>query len=118
MPQLLLACLPACLPCLLVVSPVWYTLQRSRNDAKSQVTAMKQEVEQALQQVQSAHKERNIARDLASSLLQEQANLKQQLELWVHSSPAPQVISALKLHTHTQHTVHALCSSHHHILPV
>lgn len=91
-----------------------HTLQRSRDDAKSQVTAMKQEVEQALQQVQSAHKERNIARDLASSLLQEQVNLKQQLELWVHSSPAPQVIPAPKLHTWTQHTLHALCLSHHH----
>lgn len=79
---------------------------------------MKQEVEQALQQVQAAHKERNIARDLASSLLQEQANLKQQLELWVHSSPAPQVISALRLHTQTQHTLHAWCPSHHRILPL
>ena len=71
---------------------------------------MKQEVEQALQQVQSAHKERNIARDLAASLLQEQANLKQQLELWAQSSPAPQVttVTAIIHHTHNQHTSHAL----------
>lgn len=72
-------------------TPGWYALQRSRDDAKSQVTAMKQEVEQALQHVQSAHKERDIARDLASSLLQEQANLKQQLAVSAQSKAVAQV---------------------------
>ena len=68
-------------------TPGWYALQRSRDD----VTAMKHEVEQALQHVQSAHKERDIARDLASSLLQEQANLKQQLAVSAQSKAVAQV---------------------------
>ena len=120
------ACLPArllsaCLACLLACLHLylgWLILQRSRDDAKSQVTAMKQEVDQAVQQVQSAHKERNIARDLAASLLQEQAKLKQQLELWAQSSPAPQVTVRISCHAQYQHPLHALCSGHHHISPV
>ena len=72
---------------------------------------MKQEVEEALQQVQSAHKERNIARDLAASLLQEQANLKQQLELWAQSSPAPQVTLVVTLHANNQLPLCALFST-------
>ena len=37
-------------------------------------------MEEALQHVEKAKKERDIARDLATSLLREQADLKQQLQ--------------------------------------
>jgi len=39
-----------------------------------------QDMEEALQHVEKAKKERDIARDLAASLLKEQADLKQQLQ--------------------------------------
>ena len=41
---------------------------------------MRQDMEEALQHVEKAKKERDIARDLAASLLKEQADLKQQLQ--------------------------------------
>jgi len=55
-------------------------LQQSRNEAQTELATVRQDMEEALQHVESAKKERDIARDLAASLLKEQADLKQQLQ--------------------------------------
>ena len=77
-------------------------MQRSKDDAERQVVAMKEEVK-------AAEKERDIARDLASSLVQEQTSMKQQVQKGNLSDSAVQVGTLLHTNdwTHEEKTEEA-----------
>ncbi|DBA81187.1 hypothetical protein WJX79_006838 [Trebouxia sp. C0005] len=55
-------------------------LKQSRNDAQAELATLHHDMAEALQHVEKAKQERDIARDLAASLLKEQADLKEQLQ--------------------------------------
>ena len=61
-------------------------MQQSRNEAEIELAAARQDMEEALQHVEAAKKERDIARDLAASLLKEQAGFKQQVQDLSHAA--------------------------------